>query len=117
MKVKSATIDSPVPKTSRSPKRSTNLPAKSPDTRRATAKALTTNPIAVALAPNEEAKMGMAGMMRPNPTATKKATEVRAATAGGKPVNGDLICRTRFSPRPRLRLDQFLHVTAFHGGE
>jgi len=42
------------------------------------------------LTPNDLAKIGMAGMMRPKPNATKNETAVITVTSRGKSVNGEL---------------------------
>jgi len=49
-----------------------------------------TRPIAALLTPNDLAKIGMAGMMRPKPNATKNETAVITVTSRGKSVNGEL---------------------------
>ena len=61
-----------------------------PETSLATAKAPMTTPTAVAPTPNEDANIGMVGMTRPKPIATKNPTVVSAATTGGKSRKGDL---------------------------
>ena len=52
------------------------------------AKAETINPIAVLLTPKEAAKIGIAGMIKPKPIATKKETVERIATSRGRSRNG-----------------------------
>jgi len=49
-----------------------------------------TRPIAALLTPNDLAKIGMAGMIRPKPNATKNETAVITVTSRGKSVNGEL---------------------------
>ena len=50
------------------------------------------NPIAVLLTPNDEAKIGNAGMIRPKPTATKKEIEDNIAISDGSSAKGFLMC-------------------------
>ena len=52
------------------------------------ANAETIKPIAVLFTPKEAAKIGIAGIMRPNPIATKKDTVERIATSRGRSRNG-----------------------------
>lgn len=52
------------------------------------ANAETIRPIAVLVTPKEEANMGMAGMIKPNPIATKNETVERIATSRGRLRNG-----------------------------
>jgi hypothetical protein len=47
------------------------------------------NPIRVFVTPKVLAKMGIAGIIRPNPTATKKDMVVRTETSRGSPLNGE----------------------------
>ena len=61
-----------------------------PEISRVTAKAPITTPIAVAPTPKEDANIGIAGITKPKPMATKKPTVVSAATTGGKSRKGDL---------------------------
>lgn len=89
--MKNATINKPKPRTARSPNRSTNLPEINPDEKRIIAKLEITRPIAVLLTPKEAANKGIAGMIRPKPTATKKATADRTATSLGSSLNGFLL--------------------------
>ena len=49
-----------------------------------------TKPIAALLTPNDLAKIGMAGIIKPKPNATKKETAVITVTSRGKSVNGEL---------------------------
>lgn len=88
--MKNETIKSPKPRTARSPNRSTNLPEINPEEKRIIAKLEMIKPIAVLLTPKDEAKIGMAGIIRPNPTATKKATEERIETSRGNCAKGFL---------------------------
>ncbi len=48
-----------------------------------------TKPIAALLTPKDFAKIGMAGMIKPKPNATKKETAVITVTSRGKSVNGE----------------------------
>jgi len=50
------------------------------------------NPIAVLFTPNDEAKIGIAGIINPNPTATKKETAERIETSRGSCAKGFLLC-------------------------
>ncbi len=52
------------------------------------ANAETIKPIAVLFTPKEAAKIGIAGIIRPNPIATKKETVERIATSRGRSLNG-----------------------------
>lgn len=52
------------------------------------ANAETIKPIAVLFTPKEAAKIGIAGIIRPNPIATKKETVERIATSRGRSRNG-----------------------------
>ena len=45
-------------------------------------------PIAVLLTPNDEAKIGIAGIIKPKPIATKIETVERIATSRGRTRNG-----------------------------
>ena len=45
-------------------------------------------PIAVLLTPNDEAKIGIAGIIKPKPIATKNETVERIATSRGRTRNG-----------------------------
>jgi hypothetical protein len=81
--VKNETINNPNPSTARSPKRSTNFPEIKPEENRIIAKLEMINPIAVLLTPNDEAKIGIAGIINPKPTATKNETADRTATSCG----------------------------------
>lgn len=57
------------------------------------ANAETIKPIAVLFTPKEAAKIGIAGMIRPNPIATKKETVERIATSRGRSRNGFFLFR------------------------
>jgi hypothetical protein len=60
------------------------------------AKAEISNPIAVLVTPNEEAKIGIAGIIKPKPIATKKDTVERIATSLGISLNG--LCLINLMP-------------------
>jgi hypothetical protein len=47
-------------------------------------------PIAVLLTPNDDAKIGIAGIINPNPTATKNETAERIETSRGSCAKGFL---------------------------
>jgi hypothetical protein len=47
-------------------------------------------PIAVLLTPNDEAKIGTAGIIKPKPTATKNATAHKTETSRGSSAKGFL---------------------------
>ena len=68
-------MNKPKPKTARSPNLSTKRPETSPDENLTIAKLEIINPIAVLLTPKEAAKIGIAGIINPNPTATKNETD------------------------------------------
>jgi hypothetical protein len=53
-----------------------------------TAKAETIKPIAVLLTPNDEAKIGIAGIIKPKPIATRNETVESIATSRGRTRNG-----------------------------
>ena len=76
-------MNKPKPSTDRSPNLSTNFPDTKPEENRTIAKAEIIKPIAVLLTPKEAAKMGIAGIINPKPTATKKETVERIATSLG----------------------------------
>jgi hypothetical protein len=48
------------------------------------------NPIRVLETPNVFAKIGIAGMINPKPTATKNEIVVRTDTSLGRPLKGEL---------------------------
>ena len=48
------------------------------------------NPIKVFETPNDLAKIGIAGIINPKPTATRKEIEVKTATSLGRSLKGDL---------------------------
>ncbi len=52
------------------------------------ANAETIKPIAVLFTPKKAAKIGIAGIIRPKPIATKKETVERIATSRGRSLNG-----------------------------
>jgi hypothetical protein len=62
------------------------------------AKAEISNPIAVLVTPKEEAKIGIAGIIKPKPIATKKDTVERIATSLGISLNG--LCLINLMPHP-----------------
>jgi hypothetical protein len=84
-------MNTPVEKTALSPNLSTNAPEINPDAKRVIAKAETINPIAALLTPNDLAKTGIAGMMIPKPTATKKDAATRIDTSRGRSLKGERI--------------------------
>lgn len=47
------------------------------------------NPIKVFETPNDLAKIGIAGIIKPKPTATRKEIEVNTATSLGSPLKGE----------------------------
>ncbi len=94
--VKKEIINKPKPSTARSPNLSTNLPEISPEEKRIIAKLEIINPIAVLLTPNDEAKIGTAGIINPKPTATKNATADRTETSLGNSEKGFLPNLFRF---------------------
>jgi hypothetical protein len=49
------------------------------------------NPMRVLETPKVLAKMGIAGIIRPKPTATRKEIEVSTETSFGNPLKGDFI--------------------------
>ena len=81
--MKKETINKPKPKTARSPNRSTNFPDIKPEENRIIAKLEMINPIAVLLTPKDAAKIGIAGIIKPKPTATKNATTESTPTSFG----------------------------------
>ncbi|CAB4851330.1 unannotated protein [freshwater metagenome] len=72
-----------MPRTVRSPTRSTMRPAGSALTRRTSAKTLTTALAQKAETPNVSAKSGIAGATMPKPRATQKATSASTNTSRG----------------------------------
>ncbi len=86
--MKNETINRPKPRTALSPNLSTNFPEIKPEENLIMAKAETIRPIAVFVTPKEAAKMGIAGIINPNPIATKKETVERIATSRGRSRNG-----------------------------
>ena len=83
-------MNKPKPRTARSPNLSTSFPEIKPDENRIIAKLEIIRPIAVLLTPKDEAKIGTAGIIKPNPTATKNATEERIETSRGNCAKGFL---------------------------
>jgi len=88
--VKNETINRPKPSTARSPNRSTNLPEIKPEEKRIIAKLEMINPIAVLLTPKDAANIGIAGIIKPKPTATKNETAERIETSRGNCAKGFL---------------------------
>ena len=86
--MKKETINRPKPRTALSPNLSTNFPEINPEENLMIANAETIKPIAVLFTPKEAAKIGIAGIIRPNPIATKKETVERIATSRGRSRNG-----------------------------
>jgi hypothetical protein len=84
-------MNTPVEKTALSPNLSTNAPEINPDAKRVIGKAETINPIAALLTPKDLAKTGIAGMMIPKPTATKKDAATRIDTSRGRSLKGERI--------------------------
>jgi hypothetical protein len=82
-------MNTPVEKTALSPNLSTRTPEISPDAKRVIAKAETIKPIAALFTPNDLAKTGIAGMIIPKPTATKKDAAIRIDTSRGKSLKGE----------------------------
>ena len=87
------TINNPQPRTILSPNTSTNFPEISPETNLTMAKLETIKPTSVFETPNVRAKIGIAGMINPNPIATKNEMVVKTETSRGSPVNGERIVR------------------------
>lgn len=88
--MKNEIINRPNPRTARSPNLSTNFPETKPEQNRTIAKQEIINPIAVLLTPKDAAKIGIAGIIRPKPIATKNETVERIATSLGNFANGFL---------------------------
>ena len=86
--MKNEIINKPNPSTARSPNLSTSFPEINPDENRIIAKLEIIRPIAVLLTPNDEAKIGTAGIIKPKPTATKNATADRTETSRGSSAKG-----------------------------
>jgi hypothetical protein len=84
-------MNTPVEKTALSPNLSTNAPEINPDAKRVIAKAETIKPIAALFTPNDLAKTGIAGMIIPKPTATKKDAATRIDTSRGRSLKGERI--------------------------
>ena len=78
----------PKPRTVLSPNLSTNFPEINPEENLIIANAETIKPMAVLLTPKEAAKIGIAGMIKPKPIATKNETVERIATSRGRFRNG-----------------------------
>ena len=86
--MKNETIKSPKPSTALSPNLSTNFPEIKPEENLIMANAETIRPIAVLVTPKDAAKIGIAGMIKPKPIATKNETVERIATSRGRSRNG-----------------------------
>ena len=86
--MKKETINRPKPRTALSPNLSTNFPEINPEENLIIAKAETIKPIAVLLTPKEAAKIGIAGMIKPKPIATRNETVESMATSRGRSRNG-----------------------------
>ena len=71
------------------------------------AKLETISPISVLVTPNVLANIGIAGIIRPKPIATKNEIEVSTDTSRGSPVNGE---RNLKLASLQLHLDGPLHV-------
>jgi hypothetical protein len=67
------------------------LPEIKPEEKRIIAKLEMIKPIAVLLTPNEAAKIGIAGIINPKPTATKNETAERIETSRGNCAKGFLL--------------------------
>ena len=89
--MKIETINRPKPSTTRSPNLSTNFPEKRPDTNLIIANAEMMSPIRVLETPKVLAKIGIAGMINPKPTATRNEIAVRTETSLGRPLKGELM--------------------------
>jgi len=88
--VKNETINRPKPSTARSPNLSTSRPEIKPEANLTIAKQEIIKPIAVLLTPKDAANIGMAGIIRPKPTATRNETVESIATSVGRFANGFL---------------------------
>jgi len=89
--VKNETINRPNPRTARSPNLSTSRPETKPEANLTMAKQEMIKPIAVLLTPKDAANIGMAGIIKPKPTATRNETVESIATSLGRLANGFLI--------------------------
>jgi hypothetical protein len=67
------------------------VPEINPEQKRVIAKAETIKPIAALFTPKDFAKIGIAGMTIPNPTATKKEAATRIDTSRGSSLKGERI--------------------------
>ncbi len=67
-------------------------------------------PISVFVTPKVWAKIGIAGIMRPNPMATKNEIVVSTETSRGSPLNGEFNFKLS---TPRQHLDERLHVLGY----
>lgn len=105
--MKKETINSPKPRTIRSPNRSTSFPEKSPETKRIIAKLEITRPIKVFETPKLFAKIGIAGIITPKPIATRNEIEVSTETSRGSPANGERGFNLKIL---RMRLGVLLHA-------
>jgi len=101
----------PKPRTNRSPKRSTNFPAINPEVNRITAKLEIMSPTKVFETPKDLAKIGIAGIIKPNPTATRNEIDVSTDTSLGKSLKGELNLIPGFRqlhPDGRLRVHDLI---------
>jgi len=96
--VKKETINKPKPSTALSPNLSTRRPDTKPEANLTIAKQEMIKPIAVLLTPKDAAKIGIAGIIRPKPTATRNETVERIATSLGSWANG-LVFLLRRKPK------------------
>jgi len=86
--------------TMRSPNKSTNFPETNPDEKRAMANIETMSPTAELFTPKDLANSGIAGMMMPNPSATKNDAETRTLTSRGNPARS----RVEINQLPRQQI-------------
>jgi hypothetical protein len=84
-------MNTPDENTALSPKRSTKEPEINPEQNRVIAKAETIKPIAALFTPKDFAKIGIAGITIPKPTATKKEAATRIETSRGSSLKGERI--------------------------
>ena len=82
------------------------VPEIRPEAKRVIAKAETIKPIAALLTPKDLAKTGIAGMMIPKPTATKKDAATSIETSRGRSRKGERINRVTLLPL----LHELLHT-------
>lgn len=101
-----ATIEIPIERMARSPRRSVRYPANGEVTKRTSAKTEMTALASKVLTPNERANTGIAGARIPKPSATQNAMADRTATSAGKPANNGVRRIAR-----RSRLDTWTDLT------